>query len=268
MGKPRIPAIVTAGVYLLLLAVAAQAADKSDKKQVIQRARASYYSLKANGLVEFQCNLAPDWSAVLQEQLKTDPTAANRAIQILGQLRFTVTVGTSGQAKITHTTITPTNAEMAKGLDQIYGGMEQMVSGFFDTWSPFMVTSPFPEADSVYQLDEQPNQWSLSYKEGPADVATSMTKDLAISALKVTTADFNSTLRPQFSPNSKGFLLAGYQAEYYGKSPAETTKLNVRIGYQEVSGLQLPRTLGLDGSYGGSPFQIAVTFSACKAATR
>lgn len=270
MNKPgrRAPA-VAASICLLLLAVAtAQAADKSDKKQVIQKARASYYSLQANGLVEFQCDLAPDWNALLQEQRKTNPNAVDQTVQLLGQLRFTVTLGTRGPAKITHTTIAPANAEMTKALEQIYGGMEQMVTGFFDTWKPFMITSPLPEANSAYQLEEEPNQWSLSYKEGPADVATTMTKDLAISALKVTTAEFNSTLKPQFSASPKGLLLAGYQAEYYGKSPAETTKLNVRIGYQEVSGLQLPRTLGLDGSYGGTPFQVVVTFSACKAMTR
>jgi hypothetical protein len=252
-----------ASVCLLFFATAT--ARAVDKKEIIQKAHDAYYSLKANGLVEFQCNMSPNWAALLQDTRKTDPAGADRAIQTLSQLVFTVSLGTSGSAKVTHTTVTPANAEMAKGLDQIYGGMEQMVSGFFDTWSPFMVTSPLPEADSNYQLEEQPSQWNLSYKEGSAEVATTMGKDLAIRALKVTSADFNSTLQPQFTRSPKGFLLTGYQAEYYGKSASETTKLNVRIGYQEVNGLQLPQKLSLDGSYGGSPFQIDVTFSGCRA---
>ncbi len=129
-----------------------------------------------------------------------------------------------------------------------------------------MMTSPLPDADSDYQLEEQPEQWNLSYKEGTADVTTTMGKDLAVRELKVTTPEFSSTIQPRFTPSPRGLLLTGYQAEYYGKSESETTKLHVDIGYQEVNGLQLPRTLSLGGSYGGNPFQIQVTFSGCQAA--
>lgn len=255
-------AVVMSAFLLFLSAATARAADK---KEVMQKARDAYYSLKSNGLVEFQCNMAPDWNALLADTRKSDPAAVDRAIQTLNQLQFTVSLGTSGSAKVTHTTVTPTNDEMAKGLNQIYGGMEQMVSGFFDTWSPFMLTSPLPDAGGDYQLEEQPEQWNLSYKEGTADVATTIGKDLAIRELKVTTPEFRSTIQPQFTGGPKGFLLTGYQAEYYGQSPSETTKLTVGIVYQEVNGLQLPQKLSLGGSYGGSPFQVEVTFSGCRA---
>ena len=252
-------------VWLLFLSAATACAADKDRKDVIKRARDAYYSLKSNGLVEFHCDLSPDWQALLEDTRKTDAAAADRAIQTLKQLRFTVSLGTSGSAKVTHTTITPINDEMAKGLNQIYGGMEQMVSGFFDTWSPFMITSPFPEPDGEYELEERPGQWNLSYKDGSANVATAIGKDLAIRELKVTTTEFNSTIQPRFSGSPRGFLLTGYQAEYYGKSPGQTTKLRVDILYQEVNGLQLPRKLSLGGSYGAVPFQVEVTFSGCQA---
>jgi hypothetical protein len=262
-GRGGRASIVASVCLIALLTASASAVDK-DKKEVIQKARASYYSLKSNGLVEFQCSLTPDWDALLRDARKTDPEAVNRALLKLKQLQFTVSMGTSGSARVTHTTVAPTNDEMAKGLDQIYGGMEQMISGFFDTWSPFMISSPLPEADSTFQLEEQPSQWNLSYKEGTADIATILNKDLTISSLKATTTEFNSTLLPIFARSPKGFLLTGYRAEYFGKSASETTKLNVQIAYQEVNGLQLPQTLSLGGSYGGTPFQVAITFSGCK----
>jgi hypothetical protein len=254
-----------AGLCLLCLASSANAAP-ADKKDVLKQAHDSYYSLKSQGLADFQCNMTPNWDALLADTRKTDPQAADRAIGTLKQLQFTVSLGTTGSAKVTHTTVTPENADMAKGLDQIYGGMEQMVSGFFDTWSPFMITSPFPDTDTVYDLADQGDQWSLSYKEGAnTDVVTTMSKKLVIRELTVTTPQFFSTIRPQFSNNAQGLLLAGYDADYRGQTPSENTRLKVAIAYQTVNGFQLPQTLKLSGTYGGAAFQVEVTFYGCQA---
>ena len=155
---------------------------------------------------------------------------------------------------------------MAEGLNQIYGGMEQMVSGFFDTWSPFMIGSPFPDAKGNYELSEQGDLWNLSYREGAStDVVTTMTKTLVIRELQVKTPQFSSSLRPRFTDSAQGRLLTGYEADYVGQSPNETTHLLVGIAYQTVNGFQLPQKLDLAGSYGGTPFQVQVTFSGCKA---
>lgn len=253
------------GLCLLCWASSAFAAPP-DKKEVVRQARGSYYSLKSHGLVDFQCNIIPNWDALLQDAKKTDPDAANRAIATLKQLQFTVAMGTTGSAKVTHTTVNPENSKMAEGLNQVYGGMEQMVTGFFDTWTPFMIGSPFPEVESDYALADQGDHWTLSYKEGPTtDVATTMGKNFAISELKVNTPQFSSSIRPQFTTGSQGFMLAGYHADYSGQSPAETTKLDIGIAYQSVNGFQLPQKLNLSGSYGGTPFQVEVTFSGCQA---
>lgn len=241
-------------------------AAAADNKEVLKQARDSYYSLKKQGLVDFHCNLTPNWDALLADTKKQDPAAADKAIATLKQLQFTVSLGTTGSAKVTHTTVAPENADMAKGLNQIYSGMEQMVTGFFDTWAPFMISTPFPELDSVYNLTAQGDQWTLSYKEGATtDVVNTMSKNLVIRELKVTTPQFSSSIRPQFITSAQGFLLSGYDADYVGQSPSETTKLKVGISYQMVNGFQVPQTLDLSGSYGGTPFQVQVMFSGCQA---
>lgn len=249
------------GVFFLPAGTAAAA----DKKEVVKQARRAYYSLQAQGLAEFQCNLAPDWETLLQDVRKADPARADQAITTLKQLQFTVSLGRTGSAKVTHTTVAAANDQMAQGLDQIYTGMEQMVTGFFQTWSPFMLSSPLPEAEGNFQIAEQGGQWNLTYKDGTADVVTTMGKDFAIQELKVITEEFTSTIQPGFTSTPKGFLLTGYQADYHGKSPSDTTQLKVGIAYQEVNGLQLPRKLELSGSYGGSPFQMAIALSGCQA---
>ena len=243
----------------------ANAQTVANKQQVLGQARNAYYNLKDEGLVEFACSVTPNWEALLAEQRKTDPTAADAAIKALSQLQFNARLGSDGKVKLTHNELTGQSEEMNKALGQIYSGMEQMASGFFDTWSLFMIDHPFPEVTSEYQLEAPPQQYRLSYKDGPASVVATMSRDFAITDLKVTSPQFESTIQPRFAKITRGFLFTAYNASYHSSAPGDETKLSVQIAYQDVSGLQIIKQLNLSGSYGGSPFAVELAFSNCKA---
>ena len=255
--------IAIGGGILFLFSVSA--ASAVDDKEVIKQARGAYYGLATHHFVSFNCNVTPNWEALLQEQRKANPANADRVIKKLSGIRFTVSLQKSGSATITHTSVAATNDKEAAGLKQVYDGMQQMVTGFFDTWTAFMRTPPLPEPDGVHQLVDQGGQWLLSYKDGSADVVTVMKKDFVIRELKVKSPAFASTIQPQFTHSREGLILAGYQADYHSANPSEATQLQVRMTYQGVNQLQLPKKLNIVGSYGGSPFGIEVTFSNCKA---
>ena len=95
-----------------------------------------------------------------------------------------------------------------------------------------------------------------------------MDKDFTIKTLVVVSPDFRSTLQPQFEKSAEGFLMTGYKADFIGKTPDEATRLTVRIVYQEVSGLQIPKTLNLVGTYGGTPFKMELALSGCQVTKR
>jgi hypothetical protein len=149
---------------------------------------------------------------------------------------------------------------MMSALAQVYGGMEQMTSGFFDTWKLFMVNSPFPAVDSDYQVEDLGQRYRLTYKESGADVTTSMGHDYQITNLQVTTKDYDSAIQPTLSNNGSGYILSSYDATYTSQNAAEKTVLTVNMEYQQVQGLQLPKTLSLSGTYGGTPFAVHLTF--------
>ncbi len=248
-----------------LFVLAALPAQAADKDVVIRQARAAYYSLNGEGMQQFQCNITPNWEALLADLRKTDSAAAARAVQKLKELRFSATIPSQGDVKVTHNEISADNKQVADGLTQIYNGMEQMIVGFFQTWSVFVINPGLPEAGSTFQLEEIPSGYRISYKDGAADVVTQMNKDFSISSTAVSSKDFDSTLQPLFKQTAKGLLLSGYQAIYIGASAAEKTELQVKVDYQQVDGLQLPKTLDLQGSYGGNPFKVEVAFTGCHA---
>jgi hypothetical protein len=246
----------------VLVALPAQAVDKD---VVIRQARAVYYSLNGEGMQQFQCNMTPNWEALLGDLRKTDSAAVDRAVQKLKGLQFSVTVPSQGAAKVTHNEISADNKQMADGLTQIYNGMDQMIVGFFQSWSVFVISPGLPEAGSTFQLEEIPSGYRISYKDGSADVVTLMNKDYSITSIAVSSKEFDSTLQPLFKQTAKGLLLSGYQAIYIGASAADKTELQVKVEYQQIDGLQLPKTLDLQGSYGGNPFKGEVAFTGCHA---
>jgi hypothetical protein len=266
MRRPLM-AILTA--YLFLCTVIHPSPQQSkeipSKQLVLTQATQSYYNLRTLGLGTFQCTLSPNWDAVLKEEKAQDPAGADTAIKVLNQLHFIGTLGEDGKMTVTHNDLSGQNQQMVAALQQIYSGMEQLTTGFFETWSLFMLNHPFPEAGSEYNLESIPGEkYRVSYKEGDASVATTMDHDYAITELKVTTADFTSTIVPQFTKSPKGFILSSYTSDYQTKNPAEATKLKVLVDYKEVEGLTLVQNLNVSGTYGPSPFAIEIAFSACQ----
>jgi hypothetical protein len=253
-----------AGVLSVALFTAAMQAQTADQKEIVKQARQSYYSLKNQGLADFQCTIVPNWHLLLTEQ-KLDAATVDRAVLLLDKIHFSVSLAAGGEAKVTHNEVSAENAEVAKGLSQIYSGMEQMTTGFFQTWSAFSMSPALPEIEASYQLEKTGADYRLSYKEGTADILTLLDRSFVMSSIRTTSPEFDSTIKPQFMKTAKGLLMTGYQATYTGKSAAETTELQIAIDYQAVDQLQLPQKLDLKGTYGGSPFHVEVTFSGCHA---
>jgi len=68
---------------------------------------------------------------------------------------------------------------VAEGLSQVYTGMEQMTTGFFQTWSVFTISRALPEAGGDYQLEKTGTDYRLSYKDGTADIVTLLDRTLS-----------------------------------------------------------------------------------------
>jgi len=245
------------------LAAAAQShTPVADNKKVIEDARHAYYSLRGAGLDEFRATIKPNWEILLKDQLKADPASAQAGIKLLNGLHFSMLLDGTDKVTVTHhADAAPVNEQQRQGFDQIYSGMDQAISGFFTTWSLFMLNSPLPSADSEYRLEDIGTQYRLSYKDGSADVVTTMGKNLIITEIKVNSREFVSSVRPKFVHVAKGFVLTGYDADYQPASGPGAVKLAIKIDHEPVSGLQLPVSLVLDSVMDGTATHMELAFS-------
>lgn len=261
--KPRwlslcLPLLLACG-----LAAAAQSQTPvSDRKKVIEEARHSYYSLRAAGLDEFRATIKPNWEQVLKSQSVSDPAQLQAALKLLNGLHFTMLQDKDGKVTITHHADTePPNEQARKGFEDIYSGIDQAVSGFFATWSLFMLSPPFPAVASEYQLEDLGSQYRVSYKEGSSDIVTVMGKDLIVREIKVTAPEFISIIRPHVAQTAKGFVLTGYVGDYTPKSGPGVVHLDIKIDHTPVNGMQLPLNLIADTTLDGAPTHIELAFS-------
>jgi hypothetical protein len=254
---------IVALVGVLLIALPAIAADRADKREIIKQARAAYYSLREKGLDTFSANAAVNWEVVLGP-IKTGDDVAQRAaaIKLLNGLHFGVAMDSSGKVSVTHRADTPApNETSQKGYDQIFTGMEQVITGFYDTYSPFMITSPFPAVDGDYTVEDIDIGYRVTYKEGASSVLTRMTKTFAIIDTTVNAADFDSVIKPAFSTTEQGYVMSGYNGYYKPKTGPGTTLLDGTLEQQMVDGLRMMKKLHFDSSVDGVKNQTEVVFT-------
>jgi hypothetical protein len=247
---------------LLVFGLLAPPGSGADKQEIIRQAKRAYYNLPSQGLIEMQSAVVPNWSAMLKEELKTDIPPDHPAFKILNGLHFWLSLDQKGSAKLSHQTDnTPTDQTSIENMNQTISGVEQVLSGFSQTVAPYLFTSPFPEIESAYELQEQGDQYRLSYKEGQFDILTIMKKDFAIVELKVSGPEFIASVKPELKGTPKGFLVTGYQATYQASSGTESYQLSVQIDYKEVEGFQVPNKLGVDATVNGAAHKMELQFT-------
>src|SRR5262245_54208361 len=236
-------------------------ADRADKREIVKQARAAYYGLRPRGFDSFQATLTPDWNVVLSASGQK-PTEAQLAL--LGGLHFEMIYDGAGKTRVTHRSDTPApNEAVQKGYDQIFNGMDQVIEGFFQTYTPFMITSPFPSIDGDYRVDDIENGYVVAWKEDrdTTSITTRITRTFAITDMVINSTEFDALIKPTFSTSTDGYVLAAYNGFFKPKAGNGTVLIDCSIEHQLVDGFRLVRKLTFSSSVDGSPNKTEIAFS-------
>jgi len=210
-----------------------------DKEEFIKQARKSYYNLPNAGLKEFRCEVTPDLDATFKA-LKTDQVGRDQVLPILRKTHFQLVVGPQGASTVSHQSeIAPPNEQVAERVREAISGMEQLLTGFLQTWSQFMINVPIPDEADGYQSENLGDRYRLAMKAGTTEAAIVLGNDSQIIEVEATTAEFSGTVQPKFTPTTGGLILASYTATVKTQS-ANAQKLAVKIDYKDVEKLTLP----------------------------
>lgn len=254
MPLPRAPF----AALLLPAALLAQAPPSLPRQ-----AERLYLNLRKEGLVSFEADVTPDWEFMLGAKAAENP----EALRALRGLRFRVVLDEKGSVRVTHFADIPAATPQAEqGYQQIFGGMEQLMDGFFATWALFMLNTPFPGEGVAFQTTTAGGLTHLAYKEG-----TDTTVDLGlgeghrIQEVKVVAPAFKSSIWPTFRAMDRGLGLSDYRAEYVAANGVGNTSLEVQITYAPIEGLPLPESLTIRSVYEGNANKVRLLFKNHKA---
>jgi hypothetical protein len=251
-------------LLLSLLSLGSEAL--ADAKETLDAARAAYYSLRREGLASFTCLVTPNWDTVLGSKRRSDPIAAEKAYKLLNGLTFGVEAAPARRAKVMHTDPAGASEQENAGLKLVVHGVEQTLSGFFDIWNPWVMTSAIPP--STAEVIETQGRWNIDHKDGGLRIAMVMRKDYTVDLLQLTTEKYDSVIQPQFTRSPKGLLLTAVQGEYKPLPSGTAASLQVRIQYQTVSGFQLPRRVHVSAIDKGEVVLMDLSFGTCQAQRR
>ena len=158
----------------------------------------------------------------------------------------------------------PSGEPESEPLKRLVGGMEQTVSGFFETWTPFVLTPPIPGAAA--EMTKTHGLWLVDYKEtGGTQIGLVMREDYTIESTRILTATFASVIQPQFIKTPKGMLLTAVQGSFRKLSgDAPSVSLQLRIEHQGVSGFMLPKRLHVMSYDGKAVGVMDLGFGTCQ----
>jgi hypothetical protein len=214
----------------LLLCVQSFAADRDE---IVGKARSSYYSLAEQGLKSFQCTVVPDWKGFFAYNFKTLPD--EQRMKLISRVQLAATINDKLHAAVMP--ITADSGEIDKSLDRLVGGLQETISGFYQSWVPMVVTNPVPAAAENFTLEQKGDEYRVLMKDGASDSEMALTKDYVISMMKVDGKDLHVVMWPKFTRTDKGLLLTSMDSSIDNGA----MKVFFDIRYEEVDGFKLPR---------------------------
>jgi hypothetical protein len=254
-------AATTLVAVVCALANAGTQSTEVEKKQILATAREKYYNLRRSGLIEFEANIKPNWQEVADFQSNPD------VLKVLEGMNLSISIDSESKLRIDHRTdLIPATEKSSDYMKKIFDDMDQAVSRFISTWSVFMLTSPFSPVDTSYEIKEFSDRYQFSRQEGATDVVTLTDRGFRINEIRVTGENFKASLKPLLKEAPGGLILNGYVANY--ETGARHTRVETRLEYQLVNGLQLPRKVNVNTVYEGKPAQIEWLFSDYKVKVR
>lgn len=241
-----------------------------DKSEVLRGLEHSHYSLTREGLSELRCVAQPDWDTTVRS-VHAEATSIQLREALKGA-RFEVAVGPGGASAVSrHFDTAPANAQAAEQMDNVAGGTEKVLSGFFQTWSQFMFESISTPKDEEYTLDESGGLYVLSQKQDSMLIVIRATREYLVKDLTISGSGVEAIFYPEFSRSNKGLLLTGYDATF--RIPTTSGKpteviTNMKIEYQDLQGLKLPSSIATKVGAGAMQPEISIRFTDCHVTKR
>jgi hypothetical protein len=229
-----------------------------EHKEIVRKARQAYDSLRNEGLIDFQCQVMPDWDAVYKA-MPQDALGRDQVLPILKKVHFQIT-----SSAVSHQPeVSSPNPEVADRLQKTISDVQSILNTFLDEWALFAVSLPLPEVDGDYQMQEVGGKYHLTFKRGANEISTVMNHDFKVEEVTFNSDKVSGTILPILKTGKHGFILTGYNAMYLGEGNSSMQK-DVSIETQDVEGMQLPKEIATSFPLGTNKVTLTFAVTDCQ----
>ena len=218
-----------------------------------------YFSSAKENLAGFNCDIRPDWHALLLSASKTgevpenDPYLAQLKkvkVKMHGRMQGGSTVEWLAESSEAQPAPSDTDAT----VETLHQTVQQVLEGFMQFWSPFMEVTLVPKQTDGVEITHETGSHTIHAKQGAAELTEIFNNDLVLEHFNVTLAGTSIKLAPTFESTPQGLLVRTFSAEILpaGAPPEQTQKMRARVNYQTVNNRTIPGQLTMDIGGAGS----------------
>jgi hypothetical protein len=225
---------------LSLTAASAQTTAPTPESR-LQLAKALYYTPTTSGLKSFHCDVTVDWKDLLARFGAPNLPATDPHLAYLQSIKLSIDDDLTGAGTLNWTS--PASGDMDDSVGKIRGGMEQMISGFFQSWNPFLNGSYIPALDATTTAKAEGDGILVHSGDASNDVNEHFDKNMLLTEMHVTTTAVDVKAHPVFTDTPHGRLITTLNSEVHQPPTAPALNVTMSSTYAPVATYQLPAVL-------------------------
>jgi hypothetical protein len=255
-GSKAMHGILAAALFLLSSAAPAQEITGSQRTALLTAARSQYYNLRVAGVQSFSCNVDVDWLGLFTSVSGKAPDASNPVYASLRNLRIGVKEALPGGAEVSFAATGTPPDSAAAAVSSMRAGIQQMLSGFFQSWTPFL------SGDAISMkprsLTSIPAGYLLDDSQSDNPDQLTFDKQMVLTRIDTRTAAISGVLASKFDKSPDGLLLTDLEGDIHQPSDGPATHVVMHTDYQMVDSFRVPHNLSL-GVKNVATFKMALT---------
>jgi hypothetical protein len=218
-------------------------AQSSTPEDRLALAKGLYYNPAAAGLSSFHCTVSVDWKDMLQRFGGKTIAADDPSLLYLKAVKLSVDDDLHGNGELHWTDTIAAPAASQAGNAKLKAGLSQMISGFFQSWNPFMNGSLIPSVDKTTTATPEGDGLLVRGGDASTTVDEHFDKNMLMTDMHVVSPALDVDAHPVYNETPKGRIIAQLNSTIHQPPTAPALEVDMAATYTPVSSFQIPTNL-------------------------
>ncbi len=205
----------------------------------LSKARALYYTPVDAGLQGFTCEVNFNWREFMQKAANAPIPDGDPRLAYLQSIKLSIEDDLHTGGRLNWTAPGPEPDGTEDSVDKVRGGLQQLWSGFFQTWNGF-VTGDIVTLDTKSTVEQTAAGFHVRTGTSANFAEEQFDPKLLLQSVHVTTPDYDSTIAPTFLPGTRGLLVTSMRSQYRKPPASDPTEVVMQVTYAPVNSFELP----------------------------